>query len=94
MVGLCFSLVGDLLLMMKGMTPFLVGALFFMVTHILYVAAFRIGQKVKEMKGSFKILRVIGYLIVWIALVASISSLWRNLPFKIVFLIYALVLAV
>ena len=43
MVGLCFSLVGDLLLMMDGMTPFLLGALFFMVTHILYVAAFVIG---------------------------------------------------
>ena len=46
------------------------------------------------MRGGFKMLRVIGYLIVWIALAASVYSLWPNLPFKIVFSIYAVVLAV
>ena len=76
MTGLCFSLIGDLLLMMDGITTFLVGSLFFMITHIIYVAAFMIGQKVKEMRGRFKILRIMGYIVIWIALVASISSLW------------------
>ena len=50
-VGLCFSLVGDILLMVNEELSFIVGTLFFMVGHGFYIVAFLMGEEVKDLEG-------------------------------------------
>lgn len=45
--GLCFSLVGDVLLMSNDMPSFMIGTCYFIVSHIIYMVAFGIGEEVK-----------------------------------------------
>ena len=42
-IGLVFSLIGDLFLMSNEISSFVVGTVFFVIAHILYVFAFRMG---------------------------------------------------
>ena len=46
-VGLVFSLVGDVLLMVNEDTSFLMGTLAFMIAHVFYIFSFRMGEEVK-----------------------------------------------
>lgn len=46
-IGLIFSLVGDLLLMSNEDTSFIVGTVFFMIAHIIYILGFNMGDQIK-----------------------------------------------
>jgi len=46
-IGLIFSLVGDLLLMSNEDTSFIVGTVFFMIAHIIYILGFKMGDQIK-----------------------------------------------
>jgi len=45
--GLFVSLIGDVMLMFNEDSAFLVGTLFFGVSHIVYIVAFRMGETVR-----------------------------------------------
>ena len=45
--GLFLSLIGDVLLMFNDDSTFAVGTIFFGVSHIVYIIAFRMGYKFK-----------------------------------------------
>jgi uncharacterized membrane protein YhhN len=91
-VGLILSLVGDVLLMSKEMSSFLVGTGFFMTAHVLYIIAFGIGEKIKSLKRSIRTYRTISYFIVSSLLLLNIYTLWDLFPSKIIFVPYAVIL--
>lgn len=45
--GLCFSLVGDVLLITNDMPTFMIGTGYFIVSHIIYMFAYGMGDKIK-----------------------------------------------
>ena len=73
--GLALSLVGDVCLMLNDMSSFLIGTGFFMVGHLLYIISFRIGEKVKKLKASYRLLRKIIYGVILILLVLNYYQL-------------------
>ena len=91
--GLIFSLVGDVCLMSNDITSFLIGTLFFMVGHSVYIFAFRVGEKVKQLKRGYKQLRTGTYIVVVILLILNIFTLWDKFPSKIIFAPYCAILA-
>ena len=50
-VGLFFSLVGDVFLMSNEDSSFIIGTVFFMVAHLVYIIGFRMGEEVKELSS-------------------------------------------
>lgn len=65
-----------------------------MVGHILYIIAFRLGDKVKTLKKSFRRMRQIAYFIIILVLIANDYVLWDKFPSKIIFIPYSIILAV
>lgn len=92
--GIALSLVGDLLLMSNEMSAFMVGTLFFMAAHVLYIVGFRIGEPVKVMKKFYRRLRWAAYIVIGLALLGNYQTLWDKLPSKIIFVPYMAILAV
>lgn len=50
-VGLFFSLIGDIFLMFNEDSSFVIGTIFFMIAHTIYIVAFRMGEEIKELVG-------------------------------------------
>ena len=75
-VGLWFSLVGDIMLMVNEEVSFIVGTLFFMVGHSFYIVAFLMGEEVKDLEGDVKMLRWIAYVVIVLLLFGNTYSLW------------------
>lgn len=92
--GLIFSLVGDVCLMSNDITSFLIGTLFFMVGHCVYIFAFQVGDKVHQLKKRYRLLRKGVYVVVFILLIINIVTLWNKFPSKIIFVPYCTILAV
>lgn len=93
-IGLVFSLMGDLFLMSNEMSSFVVGTAFFVIAHILYVFAFRMGEEIKDISSEFKLLRWGAYLIICLMLVGNLYTLWDKLPARPLYVIYSIVLAI
>lgn len=91
--GLIFSLVGDILLMANDTSSFVLGTSFFMVAHVIYIFAFRVGEKVKKLENKFVVMRKVGYAIVFVALLLNEYDLWDKVPSRIVFIPYIAILA-
>lgn len=91
--GLIFSLAGDVCLMSNDITSFLIGTLFFMVGHSVYIFAFQVGDKVHSLRKKYRLLRKAAYVVVFILLVINIVTLWDKFPSKIIFAPYCTILA-
>lgn len=92
--GLALSLVGDVCLMLNDMPSFLIGTGFFMVAHLLYIISFRVGEKVKKLKSSYRVLRKITYAVIIILLGLNYYQLWDKFPSKVIFVPYCAILAI
>jgi uncharacterized membrane protein YhhN len=90
--GLYLSFLGDLLLMSSDEAAFVFGTGFFFVAHILYILAFRIGEKVREASPWQKFLTNFVILILSGVFIFNIYSLWDVLPIKLPFSMYGVVL--
>lgn len=96
MLGLVFSLGGDLCLMVSNAVVFQIGTLCFMVAHVLYIRAFLYDiswRKLTELKRTR-----IGVLMLFISfiltlLMFNISQLWHKTPNLPLFFVYGLVLS-
>jgi uncharacterized membrane protein YhhN len=91
--GLVLSLVGDVCLMFKEMPAFLVGTCFFMVAHLLYIVGFRMGDKVKTLKKTFRNLRRVAYLVIFLLALGNYFTLWDKFQSKIIFVPYVAILS-
>lgn len=93
-IGLIICLVGDVLLMSNEMSSFMLGTGFFMVGHIFYIVAFRMGDKVRYLPKKLRMWRKVGYVVIVVLLFLNLYSLWDKFPNKILFTVYVSVLAV
>lgn len=92
--GLFLSLIGDVLLMFNDDSTFAVGTIFFGVSHIVYIIAFRMGYKVKQLPGEFKWMRMGGYLFIVVVLLLNIFFFWDKYPSRVLFISYSVILSV
>lgn len=93
-VGLFFSLIGDLFLMSNEDSSFVIGTVFFMIAHTIYIVAFRMGEEIKELVGEFRIIRWGAYVVIVTLMFGTIYGLWDKFINKPVFTIYIVVLAI
>ncbi len=92
--GIALSLIGDICLMSNEMSSFMVGTGFFMAAHVLYIVGFRMGEKVKVLKKSYRRARWVAYVVIGVALLGNYQMLWDKLPSKVIFAPYMAILAV
>jgi uncharacterized membrane protein YhhN len=93
-VGLFFSLGGDLCLMANEDTSFIVGTVFFMIAHVFYVIAFRMGEKVKFVERDYRLMRWASYLVILLLMAHTMHTLWDKFPSKTIFVPYTFLLAI
>ena len=91
--GLCFSLVGDVLLMTNDMPSFMIGTCYFIVSHIIYMVAYGIGEEVKQIKPKYSTVRNVLYGVTLVALLHNWYTLWDVFPSRVLFAPYAGILA-
>jgi uncharacterized membrane protein YhhN len=72
----------------------MVGTGFFLVSHLLYIIAFGVGERVKGLKRGYKTLRKVTYFIIVIILCLGFYALWDKFPSKIIFVPYGAILAI
>jgi uncharacterized membrane protein YhhN len=90
--GLVLSLIGDVCLMSKEMSSFMIGTCFFVLAHLLYIIGFRTGDRVKTLKKKYSIMRSIAYIVIALGVAANIYTLWDKFPSKIIFVPYVAIL--
>lgn len=87
-IGLLLSLVGDILLMFKSITYFMVGTGFFLIAHVFYCAAFisgkqeRIADKITKNKITF------GCIFLFLMFISNVYTLWSVMPNQFLFTLY------
>lgn len=74
-------------------STFAVGTIFFGVSHIVYIIAFRLGYVVKQLPSQFKLMRIGGYLLIVLMLALNNFLLWDKYPSRVLFISYAVILA-
>lgn len=84
---------GDLFLMSNEDSSFVIGTIFFMIAHAIYIAAFRMGEEIKEIGREFKIMRWGAYIVIVVLMFANIYGLWDKFINKPIFTIYTGILA-
>lgn len=92
-IGLVFSLIGDLFLMSNEDSSFVIGTVFFMIAHVIYILAFRMGEEIKDISKEFRVMRWGAYIIILVLLAVNIFSLLDKFINKPVFVIYSVILA-
>lgn len=95
-VGLVFSLIGDLCLLVKNILVFQIGTGFFLIAHLLYIRAFMYDISWKKLlklgrKRSIVIITFISFIMTLLAF--NMSELWHKTPNLLLFLIYGIVLS-
>ena len=85
---------GDILLMFNDISSFVLGASAFFVGHLFYIAAFRIGSKVRKLRKNMRWARRAAYIVIALLLANNIYTLWDLFPNRLVFTAYGAVLAV
>ena len=93
-LGLFLCLIGDVFLMSNEMSSFMIGTGFFMIGHIIYIIAFKMGLNIKIIGRQYKYMRRFAYLAIVGLLVGNLYMLWDQLPNKLLFSAYATVLAI
>jgi alkenylglycerophosphocholine/alkenylglycerophosphoethanolamine hydrolase len=91
--GLMLSVVGDILLSLKGYTQFLVGTTFFFSAHIIYIAAFRIPNDRAPPKRTPNKLIYGLCAAIYLAACVSLWDMWSIMPDKVLFAPYGFVLS-
>lgn len=74
--GLMFSVVGDILLSIKGHTYFIAGTIFFFVAHVIYIVAFRQSNSTASKQSP----GLMAYLICAVVCAAAGFSLYNVWP--------------
>jgi uncharacterized membrane protein YhhN len=90
--GLCFGLVGDVLLMSNDMPSFITGTCYFMISHLIYMVAYGIGEEVKEIKPKYRTIRSVLYGVAVLAVLHNWYMMWDVFPSKLLFAPYAAIL--
>jgi uncharacterized membrane protein YhhN len=91
--GLVMSLVGDVLLMSKEISSFIIGTGFFLIAHIFYIVAFSIGDEIRYIQPHYKWLRKGLYFIAFALCMGNLFMTIDLMPNKIIFPLYGVVLA-
>lgn len=80
--------------MSNEMSSFMIGTGFFMVGHIFYIIAFRMGDEIRYLKKKIRYLRKFAYVVICFLLFVNIYTLWDKFPNKTLYVLYAIILAV
>lgn len=80
--------------MSNELSSFVIGTCFFMLGHIFYIIAFRIGDNVKIMDNINKLIRYGIYLVIIGATIGNIILFWDKFPVRMIYVAYTIVLGV
>jgi len=90
-IGLIISLVGDLLLMSGETSTFLLGSGFFILAHIVYTVAFRMGDQIRFLRKRYRMLRKFVYAAIILIYSLKIYALWDKFPNHVFYVVCGIV---